>query len=191
MVLDHLERKTHGFAVAVAFDVRKLQQQAVGVVELGPVIRPRMKLLDVGRAEIVGLDGRRDLVERGLDAAQVQALVLEQAHGAWNGSRGSDPPRPSRRCSGVFVGCRTSLSTDVTPWGGLRERPDGQPVCSWCENLRQMNSAGRTGAIPISTFRRPSRMSCAVIVVPRPHRTKNASFVVAPARAPSRHFCAK
>ncbi len=54
-----------------------------------------------------------------------------------------------------------------------------------------MNSAGRTTAMPISTFIRPSRMSCGVMVVPRPHWTKNASFGVAPASAPSRHFCVR
>ena len=43
----------------------------------------------------------------------------------------------------------------------------------------------------ISTFIRPSRMSCASIVVPSPQRTKNASFGVAPASAPSRHFCVR
>jgi hypothetical protein len=42
--------------------------------------------------------------------------------------------------------------------------------------------------MPISTFIRPSRMFWAFIVVPRPQRMKNASYGVAPASAPSRHF---
>ena len=39
-----------------------------------------------------------------------------------------------------------------------------QLVCSLCENFRMMNSAGRTTAMPISTFIRPSRMSYAFFV---------------------------
>src|SRR5581483_11974672 len=42
-----------------------------------------------------------------------------------------------------------------------------QDTCILCENFRMMNSAGRTTAMPISTFMRPSRMSWASIVVPR------------------------
>ena len=53
-----------------------------------------------------------------------------------------------------------------------------------------MNSAGRTTAMPISTIIRPSRMSCAVIVVPRPHADEERVLrASAPASAPSRHFC--
>ena len=48
------------------------------------------------------------------------------------------------------------------------------------------NSAGRTGATPISQTRRPFAMSSRVIVVSS-HLTKKASFSVWPDSAPVRH----
>src|SRR5687768_16448405 len=49
------------------------------------------------------------------------------------------------------------------------------------------NSAGRTGAMPISQMRRPFRMSSCVIVVSS-HVMKNASSSVRPKSAPRRHW---
>ena len=47
VVDDDLQGETDRLAI----DPRELQQQAIGVVEPGPVIRPGTELLDVGRAE--------------------------------------------------------------------------------------------------------------------------------------------
>lgn len=82
VVLDHLQRQADGLGAAFglrALDARELQQQPVRVVELRAVVRPRIEL-DIGRAEVAGLDGGLDLVEGGLDAAEIQVLVLQQAH---------------------------------------------------------------------------------------------------------------
>jgi hypothetical protein len=83
VVLDHLQRQADGLGAAFSLrpvDARELQQQPVRVVELGAVVRPGVELLDVGRAEVAGLDGGLDLVEGRLHAAEVEFLVLQQAH---------------------------------------------------------------------------------------------------------------
>ena len=62
-----------------------------------------------------------------------------------------------------------------------------QASCILWEKRRMMNSAGRTAAMPISTIIRPSRMSCVVMVLPRPTLTKYAASGDEPARAPCCH----
>ncbi len=53
----------------------------------------------------------------------------------------------------------------------LLRKVANQDTAILCEKRRMMNSAGRTAAMPISTIMRPSRMSSAVIVLPRPTAT--------------------
>jgi hypothetical protein len=77
VVEDHLQRQAHHLAV----DARELQQQPVGIVQPRAVVRPRIQLLHVRRAEVAGLDGGAHLVEGRSHAAQVEILVLEQTHG--------------------------------------------------------------------------------------------------------------
>jgi hypothetical protein len=50
LVLDDLRRQADGFALsrATGFDARELQQQPVGVVQPGPVVRAGMQLLKGG-----------------------------------------------------------------------------------------------------------------------------------------------
>ena len=84
MVLDDFQCQAHRLALAIAalLHPRKLQQQAVGVVQPGPVVRAGVQLLDVGRAEVIGLDGRLDLLEGWFDATEVETLVEQKAHAA-------------------------------------------------------------------------------------------------------------
>ena len=77
VVLDHLQRQ----AYRLAADAGELQQQPVGIVELGPVEGAGMQLLHISAAEVARLDSGAHLVESRAHAAQVKVFVLEQAHG--------------------------------------------------------------------------------------------------------------
>jgi len=58
----------------------ELQQQSIRVVELGAVTRPGVQFPDVGRAEVVALNRRPQLLKSELDAAEIEVLVEKQAH---------------------------------------------------------------------------------------------------------------
>ena len=63
-------------------------------------------------------------------------------------------------------------------------RAAAHPACISNAQRRTMNSAGRTAASPNSTIILPAPISCAVIVCPRPQRTKKACSGGAPCSAP-------
>ena len=95
VVLDDFQGQANGGGLATALTLSlaicnpgELQQQAVRIVELGAVVGPGVELLDVGRTEIVGLDGRLQLLEGGLDTAEIEVFVQQQAHGSGNSENG-------------------------------------------------------------------------------------------------------
>ena len=78
--LDHFQRKAHRLRLAIHSYTGELKQQPVGVVELCAVVGAAVELPDVGRPKIICFNSRPYPLEGRLDAAQVEVVVLEQAH---------------------------------------------------------------------------------------------------------------
>lgn len=77
VVLDHLQRETNGLVAATS----ELEQETVRVVELGAPVWRRREFLDIGAAEVAGLNGGTQLGESRFNAARIEVLVEQQAHG--------------------------------------------------------------------------------------------------------------
>jgi hypothetical protein len=77
VIRNHLQREAHRFVATAG----ELQQQPVGVVELGAPVRSGREFLDIGAAKVTRFDGGTKLGKGGLHTAGVEIFVEQQAHG--------------------------------------------------------------------------------------------------------------